>query len=120
MNSKVWIFISNIFLGIIFDIFSLLNEIIIIIDNGNTILKNWVDFRMSFGIIDAIRMNRIISPPTNTKNSLNPTHTDKNIFLVIRAMIEDIVINSRIIILGLFQFIKFIEINEIIIIVVTA
>lgn len=66
---------------------------------------------MSLGIMDAIRMNRIISPPTNTRNNLNPTHTDIIILDVLNAVNEHMMINIRIMDLVLFQFIIFIAMN---------
>lgn len=73
---------------------------------------------MSLGIIEAIKMNKIINPPTNTKNKLNPTHTDSKYFDVFNAITDVTIIKIRIIVLGLFQFIRFkaiivnIEINK--------
>ena len=65
---------------------------------------------MSFGIIDAIKINRIINPPTNTKNNLNPIHADIVYLDIIIAIIEVKMIKNKIIVLGLFQLIKFIAI----------
>lgn len=75
---------------------------------GRIVLMSWVDLRMSFGIIDAIRMNKIIRPPTNTKNKLYPIQIEINIFLDIKAMNEHIIISIKIMELGFLQFIMFI------------
>lgn len=79
-------------------------------------MKSWVDFRILLGIIEAIRINKIISPPTNTKNKLNPTHTDIRHLVMLKEIAVVIIIRSKIIILTLFQFIRLMPVKIIIVI----